>query len=65
MLDIFIIVTLLCGLACVLAFTGFVLQLVIDRFIDETLPRLSKLYFAIRYPREFERKYGQDTRDSD
>lgn len=63
MLDIFIFCTLLCGLVMILALTSFVMQLVIDRFIDETLPRLSKLYFAIRYPREFERKYGQNTRD--
>lgn len=63
MLDIFIIVTLLCGLVLILAFTCFVLQLVIDRFIDETLPRLSKLYFAVRYPREFERKYGSNISD--
>lgn len=63
MLDIFIFGTLFCGLVMILALTSFVAQLVIDRFIDETLPRLSRLYFAIRYPKEFERKYGQNLSD--
>lgn len=60
MLDIFIIVTLMCGLALMLAFTFFVVQLVVERFLDETLPRLAELYAAIRYPREFIKKSTRD-----
>jgi hypothetical protein len=60
-LDIFIIITLLCGLACMLAFTAFVISLVLDRVLDETLPRLVELYARWRYPREFTKQ----TRDYD
>jgi hypothetical protein len=59
MLDIFIVVSLTCVLLILGGLTFFVLQLVIERFIQFTIPVIFELYGRIRYPKEF----LDDTRD--